>query len=152
MMVDLAAAGRAQQGDSLARLGAEIDIAQHWVAALEVAEGHVFKGDTALDLVQRNGVRLVLHIVVGVEDLKDARGAGRRLGHQGDDEPQLPHGDKDERQIEAELLPFANGERAVDDGATTEVEDGGLPQVGNQENQRKEEGKHAADMDALLQL
>lgn len=49
-------------------------------------------------------------------------------------------------------MPFAEGEAAVDDLHAAEVEDGGLPQVGDEEDEREEEGEGAADADALLQF
>ena len=69
----LARAGGAQQGDRLARLGLEADILQHRLAAAEVAEGDILEAHPALHRRQRDGTRLVGHIALGVQDLKDAR-------------------------------------------------------------------------------
>ena len=94
----------------------------------------------------------VFDIVLGVEDLEDAAGAGGGLGHQRDDKSELAQGQEQEGQVEAELLPLAEGEGAADDLSPAEVEDGGLAQVGDQEHERKQEREQSADVDPLLQL
>ena len=66
--------------------------------------------------------------------------------------PSWAQGQEQEGQVEAELLPLAEGEGAADDLSPAEVEDGGLAQVGDQEHERKQEREQSADVDPLLQL
>ena len=72
----LAAAGGAEDGHRLARLGLEADVLEHRFAAAKVAEADIGKLHSALHRRQRHGARLVRHLVVGVQDLVDAIGAG----------------------------------------------------------------------------
>ena len=58
--------------------------------------------------------------------------------------PSWPNGKKDVDQVQAELLPLAQGQRAVDDLPAAEVEHGGLAQVGDQEDDREQEARRCA--------
>ena len=64
--------------------------------------------------------------------------------------PSWPSGKKTYSQVQAELLPFAERQRAVDDLPPAEVEDRRLPQVGDQEDEREEEGEGARHLDLLV--
>ena len=108
------------------------------------------KRHAALHRRQGHRVRLVGHVVLGVQDFEDALRRGRGLRHLRDDEAELAEREEDVHQVEAELLPFAEGQRAVDDLPAAEVEDGRLAQVGDQEDHREEEGEDARDLDLLL--
>ena len=145
----LARACGAQQGDGLAGASLEVDIFEHGLAAAHVAEGDVFKLDGALDGGHFDCPRLVGHIAVRIQDFENALGGGGGLSELGDDEAELGDGEEQVHQVQAELLPLAQGERAGDDLAPTGVQDGGLTQVGDQEDQREEEGKQACDGDLL---
>ena len=89
------------------------------------------------------------HVALGVEDLEDAAGRGAGLRHLRDDEPELAHGEEDVDQVQAELLPLAEGERAGDDLPAAEVEHGDLAQVGDEEDDGEEERERARDVNAL---
>ena len=52
-------------------------------------------------------------------------------------------------QVQAELLPFAQGERAIDDLESAEVEHRGLTKIGDQEDHREQERKDARDFQLL---
>ena len=85
-----------------------------------------------------------------VENLVDAVGAGRGLAHLRDDEAELAKREEDVDQIEAELLPLADRQRAGDDLVAAKVEHGGLAQVGDQEDHREEKAEDARHGDLLL--
>ncbi len=124
-------------------------MAQHGVAAGVVAEGHIGKFDAAAGLSQCDCPWLVLDVVGGVEDLKDALGRCSGLGHQVDDEAKLTQREEDVGKIQAELLPLAQRQGALNDLATAKVEDDGLAQVGEQEDDREEEGEGARQFELL---
>ena len=86
----LAAAGRAEQGDDLARLRLEVDVAEHGADRV-VAEGDVVEAHVALDVRQRDGVRLLLDRGLGVEDLEDALAGGAGARELLDDEAEHAH-------------------------------------------------------------
>ena len=77
-------------------------------------------------------------------------GAGAGLAHLADNETQLANGEKDIDQVEAEFLPFTEGERAVDQLATAEIKHGGLAQIGDQEDEGEQEAENTSDPDLLI--
>ena len=83
----------------------------------------MLEGHRALDRRQGHRARLVVDLALGVEDLEDAVRRRRRLRHLRDDQAELAEREEDVDQVEAELLPLAEGERAVDDLPAAEVED-----------------------------
>src|SRR6266542_1983086 len=76
-------------------------------------------------------------------------GASAGLCHLGDDEAELAQRKEDVDQVEAELLPLAQRQRAADDLAPAEVEHGGLAQPGDEEDSREEEGERARDVELM---
>ena len=71
----LAAPGRAQEGDDLARLDLEGDVPEDRGGAV-ILKGDVVEGNVALDLLQLNGARPLLHRRGGIEHLEDALARG----------------------------------------------------------------------------
>ncbi len=133
-----------------AGLGLEADILEHRLAAAEIAEGDILEAHSPFHLGQLDSAGFIAHVALRVQDLEDAGRRGGGLSHLGDDEAE--HGDRQEEvdQVQAELLPLAQGQRAEDDLPPAEVEHGGLAQVGDQEDQREEEGEQARDADLLV--
>ena len=90
-------------------------------------------------------------LVLRVEDLEDALRRRASLRHQVDDEAELAHREEHVRQVQAELLPLAEGQRAADDLPSAEVQDRRLAEVGDQEDDREQERERAADFQLLLE-
>ena len=81
---------RSDQGDTLARGGGEGDLPQH-VLAVSVVEGNVLEHDCAFERRRFDGVRAILDLRLGVEDLGDAIRAGHRFGEVGRELGETPH-------------------------------------------------------------
>ena len=129
----------------------ERDATQHRVAAPEIAERHVVELHVTADAAERFRVRPVFDLISGVENLEDPLGGGGRLRHQVDDEAELTHRQEHVGQVEAELLPFADGERPSDDLPATEVQHRGLPEIGDQEHDGKQERERPRHLQLLGQ-
>ena len=95
-------------------------------------------------------IRLVHDVALGVQDFKDAVGRGGGLSHLGDDEAEQRDREEQVHQVERELLPFAERQRAGDDLLAAHVQDRGLSEVGDQEDQREQEREQARDRDGLV--
>ena len=145
----LAAARHPQQSDRLPRLRLDVDMAQDRNAT-GITEGDVLELDVALNRRQRPGIRLVGDVALGIEDFEDTTGRGRGLRHLSNDHAQLGHRKEDEDQVQAELLPFADRQRRVDDLITGRIQHRGLAQIGDQEDHREQEGENTRHRDALL--
>src|SRR5262249_11504668 len=135
----LPAAGGAQQRDRLARLHLERHAVQDRVAAFEVAERDVVELDATLYVLELERVRLVGDVGLGIQDLEDALHRRRRLRHQVNNEAELAHRQEQVREVQAELLPFADGQRPGDDLSAAEIQDRRLAQIGDQEDHREQE-------------
>ncbi len=146
----LAAAGGAQQRDSLARLGRKADVVQHGRAAAEVAEAHIPELDPALDGRQRQRAGFFDNIALGIKDLENPPSRGRGLRHQRDDKAQLAEREEHIDQVQAELLVFAEVERAAQHLPGAEIEHRRLAELRDQEDQREQEREHPADHARLL--
>ena len=145
----LAAASSAEDSHRLARLSLEAHALEYRLAAAKVAKAHVRKLHSAFYRRQWDGAGLVGHLVVSVEDLIDAIGAGCGLTHLRDDESELAEGEENQDEVKAELLPFADGQGAVYDLLAAKVEHGRLPEVGDQEDHWEEEAENALHLDLL---
>jgi hypothetical protein len=146
----LARAGGTEQRHGLAGFGDEADVFQHRRTSAGIAKTHPIELDSPDHRRQGDGVRLVHHIALGVEDLEHARGRRAGLADLGDDDAQLGDGQEQIDQIQAELLPLAERERAFDDLPAAEVGGRGLAEVGDHEDHRKQEGEQSRHPDLLF--
>src|SRR5688572_12312648 len=115
----LARPGLAHKGDALTWLNIEAEVLEH-LNAFDIGEADVLVCDAALDLRQLDGVRCVLDLFFGIENLENALGGDRRplelvvLLRE--------HADRLEEAVDVarEGVEEADRERAVDDHGAAE--------------------------------
>ena len=126
----LAAARGPKDGDGLSRLGTETHIVEHQVRAAEVAEGDAIEDDAPS--TGGSGTASICRSPRCAHRGFRRRGwRWPRLAHLRDDEAGLAEREEDVDQVEAELLPLADGQRAGDDLVAAKVEHGRLAQLGD---------------------
>src|SRR5690606_22660966 len=98
---------------------------------------------------QGNCAGLVLYVAFSVQNFKDTPCRSRRLRHQRNYEPQLPHRKEDENDIHAELLVAAEVEAVKQNLLAGKIEQHGLPKLHDQKDRRKQERERPPDLEAL---
>ena len=145
----LAATRRAKQRHRLPRLGDETHALQHRVAA-EVAKRDLAELHLARNWRQRTRPRLVGNLALGVKHFKNTARRSAGLRHHTNHKTQLTEWEENIGQIQAKLLVRAQIERTVKNLPPAEIENGGLPNLGHQKDNREEKSEDAVHPELLL--
>ena len=146
----LARSGGADDGQGLGRPGAEAHLAQHRRPDPEVAERHPLERQPLAERRQRRRSGLLLDLRLGVEDLEDPFGAGRRLGDRHHDHAEHRDREHGDDQVALERHQLADGEALREDLDAAAPGDDHGADVGHREHQRNGQGEQAPHVHHLL--
>ncbi len=134
----LAAAGGAHQGDGLAGLDVQVEVLDHRLVVL-IPEVHMVENDVAADGARVNGIRLVLDLGRGIDQLEDALGRGQRVLHLGEDARQVLDRPHHEGHVGDEGLDAADGDAFKVDLRAAVPDDAADGEGGDDLHDRQEE-------------
>ena len=109
----LAHARLAHQPDHLPRFDVQVDLVQHRLA-LVVPKRHVLEPDVAFDAGHGHGIGILIRLGRGVDNLKNALGAGNRARHPGVDHPEPLQRPVEQHHIAVKRHQRAQGQLPVD--------------------------------------